>query len=390
METNMKTKSRKKQIALFVLYGILTVCLLFTMLSFNDIGAIFQKLGEADGLYILYALLCVLVYLALYPLSLCILTKAEGSDIKMKTTYSIAMTEHFFNGITPFSTGGQPFQAYCFSKAKVKISESTGLLLMNFLVFMLVTNAFAACALFFFDRFVTDTAMTVIAIVGFTMNFIVLGCTVFLGASKTVRGWIMKLIGVLCKIKFLSKVIEPRLPKMQEYLDQVQEAFHKLASKKWHFLLAIVTKIFSMAAYYAATFFILWALGIEVPPSEIFFVIAGTSFAITMVVFLPTPGSAGGIEGSFAAVFQSLIIAEGGVAVGAIAHGGMLIWRLLTYYFVLLISLIFYIGLEVAFSRHKKDELPPDEILTDAELSDGESVNVQSINPNAESSEEVE
>lgn len=362
----MKTKSKKKQIGLFVLYGLITVCLLLTMLGFNDIGAIMEQLKKADPINILYAIGMLLTYMALYPLSLCVLTKAEGCKIGMKTTYSIAMTEHFFNGITPFATGGQPFQAYCFSKAKVKIADSTGLLLMNFLVFMLVTNSFALLSLIYFERFVTDTAMTVIAIIGFTMNFIVLACTVILGVSKTVRGWVMKLIGLLCKIKFLAKVIEPRLGGMNEYLTQVQTAFGKLMSKKLHFLLAILTKALSMAAYYATTFFILRALHINVSTDELFFIICGTSFAITMVVFLPTPGSSGGIEGSFAAVFGSIIVATGTTAVGAVAHGGMLIWRLLTYYLVLFISLLFYIGLEFAFARAAKrsphqteDDEPP-------------------------------
>ena len=357
----MEQKNRKKQIAMFVLYGLITVCLLVTMLSFNDIGAIMEQLGHADPINILYAVVLLVVYMALYPLSLCILTKAEGCKIGMKTTYSIAMTEHFFNGITPFATGGQPFQAYSFSKAKVKIADSTGLLLMNFLVFMLVTNSFALCSLFYFERFVTDTAMTVIAIVGFTMNFIVLACTLILGVSKTVRGWVMKLIGLLCKIKILAKFIEPRLGGMQEYLEQVQDAFHKLMQKKWHFLLAILTKVLSMAAYYGTTFFILRALHIPVSVEELFFIICGTSFAITMVVFLPTPGSSGGVEGSFAAVFGSIIVATGTASVGAVAHGGMLIWRLLTYYLVMLVSLLFYIGLEIRFARAAKRKPAPTE-----------------------------
>lgn len=352
----MEKKSKKKQIGLFVLYGFITVCLLITILSFNDIGAIMEQLKYADPINILYSVGLLLVYMALYPLSLCILTKADGAKISMGTTYSIAMTEHFFNGITPFATGGQPFQAYCFTKAKVKISESTGLLLMNFLVFMLVTNSFALCSLFFFDRFVTDTAMTVIAIVGFTMNFLVLGCTVVLGISKTVRGWVMSLLRALCRIKLFAKFIEPRLDGMQQYLEQVQNAFKKLISKKWHFLMALLTKILSMGAFYATTFFILRALHVDVSPSDIFFIISGTSFAITMVVFLPTPGSAGGVEGSFAAVFGSIIVATGGISISAVAHGGMLIWRLLTYYLVLAISLVFYICLEIFFSHRAKRE----------------------------------
>jgi uncharacterized protein (TIRG00374 family) len=263
------------------------------------------------------------------------------------------MTEHFFNGITPFATGGQPFQAYAYKKAGVRVSESTCLLLMNFMVFMIVTNGFALSSLFYFKRFVTDGAMAAIAVVGFTMNFSVLGITVLLATSSHVRKWLSALLDFLCKFGWIARLLAPRVENLKEYFVNVQEAFSALVKKKLAFILALLTKILSMAAYYATTFFILRALWINVPLEEIFFVICGTSFAITMVVFLPTPGSSGGIEFAFKSVFATL--AAGAAA--SVSYGGMLIWRLLSYYLVMLVSLMFYIILEIGFSHAKKREL---------------------------------
>ena len=62
------------------------------------------------------------------------------------------MSEHFFNGITPFATGGQPFQIYALSKKKVDLSTSTGLLMMNFIIHMCASNLFALISLFFPNR----------------------------------------------------------------------------------------------------------------------------------------------------------------------------------------------------------------------------------------------
>ena len=62
-----------------------------------------------------------------------------------------------------------------------------------------------------------------------------------------------------------------------------------------------------------------------------------------MVVFLPTPGSSGGIEFAFAAIISALSTN----ASGALSNAGMLIWRLMTYYLTMLISLGFYIGFEI-------------------------------------------
>ncbi len=352
----MKQSSHKMRVGAFILYGALTVFLLMLALSLGDLGEIASVLKNANPLQILLAILCILVYMALYPLSLCILTRARGCEIGSATVYGIAMTEHFFNGITPFATGGQPFQVYAFSKAKVKAAESTCLLLMNFMVFMLVTNSFAACSLFYFDRFVTDRAMALIAVIGFTMNFTVLTVTFLLATSRRVRNLLSRFLLFLCRSKRLARFLEPRLPAVNEYFEQVQTAFAHLIRKKGAFILSLVTKILSMGAYYAATFFILRALHVSAPLGDLFFIICGTSFAITMVVFLPTPGSSGGIEFAFKSVFAC--IAAGAAA--SVAYGGMLLWRLLTYYFVMLISLAFYIFLEIGLSkqRNRKEERP--------------------------------
>lgn len=345
-------KKKNSKLGLYILYGAVTVFLLALVLSFGDISEIGKIISDADFGYIGLSFLSIILYMALYPLSLCILTRARGCNISFGKTYSIAMTEHFFNGITPFATGGQPFQAYAFAKAKVSPTESTCLLLMNFMVFMLVTNGFAACALFYFKRFVTDTAMTVIAIVGFTMNFFVLFVTFMLATSKKISGALSRLVDWLCRFKWIARLLDSKREPLKEYFVNVQTAFSALMKKKRAFLGALLTKIVTMAAYYVTTFFILRALHIDVGVSDIFFVISGTSFAITMVVFLPTPGSSGGIEFAFKSVFAS--IAAGAAA--SVAYGGMLVWRLLSYYLVMLISLGFYIALEVSFSGRKKTE----------------------------------
>lgn len=345
-------KRKRSKIGLYVLYGAITVLFLVAVLSFNDIGSILSELKNAEPKYILLSFAAILIYVLLYPLSLCILTRARGCKIKASKTYGIAMTEHFFNGITPFATGGQPFQVYAFHKAKVTPTDSTCLLLMNFMVFMLVTNGFAATSLIYFRRFVTDGAMAAIAVVGFTMNFIVLAVTFLVATSPKVSALLSRIVDFLCRFRFIERFLGSKRESLKEYFVNVQTAFKELKRKKGAFFLSLITKILSMAAYYATTYFILLALHVPVTLNDLFFVISGTSFAVTMVVFLPTPGSSGGIEFAFKSVFGC--IAAGAAA--SVAYGGMLIWRLLSYYFVMLISLMFYIALEIGFSRMARKE----------------------------------
>lgn len=363
--TPQKNPLNGKKIALFVVYAIITVFLFLTVLSFNDLPSIIEKLKTVDIKYLLLAVLMVLIYLSLYPLSLCILARARKAKATTGETYCIAMTEHFFNGITPLATGGQPFQAHSFSRAKVKLSESTGLLLTNLMIYMAVTTAFSMTGLFFFDTLTSsiDPMWIPIIIVGYSLNFLVFVVTIVLGTSKTIRGWLVKFIYFLCKFRLFKK-LEPKAEEISTYFTQVQEAFGDLVRKKKHFALAVLTKICSFAFLYGSSFFILRSLNVDIEFSQFFLSLSGTSFAITAVGFIPTPGASGVIEGSTGQVFKSLIffIAGGSLTTAAAtANGVMMIWRLLSYYFVMLISLMFYIGLEIYFKKKKATALAEDE-----------------------------
>lgn len=368
MENNThKNPLNKKKIILFIVYSFIAVCLLFAVLSMNDISAINEQLKTVDFKYIWLAIISMLGFILTFPLSLCILTRARKCDIKMTTTYSIAMTEHFFNGITPLSTGGQPFQAYSFHKARVKVSESTGLLLTNLLIYMIVTSAFALMGLFYFDILCAhmDSWWIPIVIIGYALDILVLTVTFSLGASKKLRAILMRFIYFLCKFRLFKK-LESKADGIKAYFEQVQDAFHDLTKKKGSFALALISKIIAYAFYYASSYFILLSLHIPMEPSHMMLTISGTAFAITAVGFIPTPGASGGVEGSMGQIFRSIVIFIAGSAIiptaTAIANGVMLIWRLLSYYFVMLVSLVFYIGLEIYFSKKaKKADITTDE-----------------------------
>lgn len=338
----MENKKPKK-ILLYIFYGLLTVALLFFILSMNDLGEIFRVLISADVKNVLIAISLVFIYLALYPLTLCLLAAAQKIEVRKRDIYAIGMTEHFFNGITPFSTGGQPFQIYAFSQKKVKLSASTGLLMMNFIIFMIVTNAYAIISLFYFDKFAQSSQMKIVAAVGFTMNFLVLFFMIALATSKKIKNAIIWILIKLSKIKYFTKLLQSKIGQINEYIEQAQAAFKELWKCKGASFLCLIIRAVTMAFYYATTFFILRALHVNVGFEQIFYVISGSAFAITMVVFLPTPGSSGGIEYAFSNIFAVFVAGS----LDAVSYGGMLLWRLMTYYLPMFISLGFYIAFEI-------------------------------------------
>ena len=368
----MENKSQKhplnaKKIALFVLYGIIALCLLFAVLSFNDLPAIFEAIRTVKQEYVLLSFLSILVYMAIYPLSLCILARVRGIDVSLPTTYVIASTEHFFNCITPLATGGQPFQAHSFYRVKVKVSESTGLLLTNLLIFMISTTFYSVVGLFFWRELTAhiDVLWKVVIIVGYSLNFLVTILIFTLGASVRLREWLIRAICFFTRFKPLSW-LKDKAEGIRLYFEQVQEAFGDLTRKKSHFLLALFTKIMAFAFLYGSTYFAVLSMGVAADASEIPLILFGAAFAITAVGFVPTPGASGGVEGAAGQVFKSIVIILSGASVMPTAHvlanGVMLIWRLASYYFVIAVSLLFYIGLEAHLrNKEKRNGNPKDE-----------------------------
>lgn len=338
---------KTKKILLYVFYGALTVAILFFVLSIQDIGEIAGVLAGADLRYILLALLLLFVYLALYPLTLCFLARSTAIGVGFRDVYMIGMTEHFFNGITPFATGGQPFQAYAMARRHTTVASATGLLIMNFLIFMAVTNTFSLLSLIYYREFILSQGMGAVAAVGFTMNFLVLLMTLLIGTSESIRRLIVFLMEQLARIRPLRKILDRRIADFRIYTENTQRAFRELWRDKKTFSLCYLTRFLTMAAYYAITFCIIRALHVDIGLDRLPFVVLGSAFAITMVVFLPTPGSSGGIEFAFSAVFSALALGAG----SSISYGGMLIWRLITYYLAMLVSFVFYILLEIRFRR---------------------------------------
>lgn len=290
------------------------------------------------------------LYFILSPITTCILTKSKKCDISTLDTYLIANTEHFFNGITPFSTGGQPFQVYSYARLGVKSAQSTGILIMNFIIFMSVTNIFALLSIAIYPQLIRAVGnLLPMIIIGFTMNFLSFGIIILLACSKKTANFLVYLLSALGKIKFLSKFIVPAIPAFQKYCDDTQSAFKELWKHKGTALICFIIKAVTMFVYYAITFYILRAFNVDCSYKDIFYVICGTSFAITTCVFIPTPGGSGGIEFAFTSIF--VYIASG--ITGDVGASGMLLWRILTYYGLMFISFINYLILEKRTSRYE-------------------------------------
>lgn len=366
---NPNKKNKKKLISNIIFLSLLTILvfvLLFNIGDFNDMKQSFLSIGS-NYQYFLIAIGLTILYFVIWPFSQCIYAKSMNAEASVAESYLIGCSEHFYNGITPFAAGGQPFQIYSYTKCHVKTAKATGIILASFVTFMIVTNLFALSSLFFakelWDGFVilNSQATIVVAVIGITINFLVLIFMFVLGTSKKLRQFLVKIVAKIAnwkifhnpKRKLLSRFggfLVKQIPAFEEYCTNAQIAFREVFNHKRASILAIAVKIVDMAIYYMVPFFLLKSVGIEIGFEKLVLVTFTTSFAINAVVWMPTPGATGGIE--FAFMF-AVAAAVGRAIDGA---GVALLWRLLTFYLTIIMSFITNLILEAHIRRKVKKE----------------------------------
>lgn len=352
-----KKKNRKRTISnlvFLVLVSVLAILIVLQMGEISNISAAFSKIVEGSNyVWLIIAAVLTLLYFGLWPFSQCIFAKALKVKASIGESYLIGCSEHFYNGITPFATGGQPFQIYSYTKRKVSTADATGVVLASFVTFMIVTNAFAIVSLFFWPNIwdglvVLDKQSWIwVALVGFVINFGVLLFMIALGVSKWLRNFLIKLLTKLAyakmfhneKHKLLNKFgnyLVKQIPVFTQYCENAQMAFKQVWNHKLASAFAFVVKIVDMACYYAIPFFLLKAVGFDVGWNQFVLVMFATSFSITAVVWMPTPGGTLGIEYAFMIVIAAVLGQKATDGSGAV----VLLWRMLTFYLMILMSFI--------------------------------------------------
>lgn len=386
---NPKGKATKKNIISgIVLLVMMIVMVLSVMLSTSELSEIGKTIGQigqgSNYVWLIGGFIAALIFFLLYPFSLLILSKSFDPKSSSSDAYLIGAGEHFFNGITPFAAGGQPIQIYDFSKKGMKSGVATGLVMTNFILYLGVLNAYEILAFIYWEDINQAIiasgwnywAVISVAIIGYVFNLGFLAFIIALGVSKRLADWLVSVARWLCRFKLIGKFLTPAIPRFEIYCNNVQSTIRGVFHHKKAVLAALAIKIVVYGIYFALPYFIINAVGQNLPPTKIFETMMVTSFASSAVCWVPTPGGTGGIEFAFSIAVGAVL--PGIADLAAVGNSISLIWRLLTFYFVLLLSLVAVIVFESGFQiKLKKDvarsEKKKEELLQKLEELDAES-----------------
>ena len=316
----------------FIVLALVTILVLYLSLK-DNYTEIINTLMNMNVWWILVGFLCIFIYWFLKTLPLYYFTKSHKKNFTYKSAAMLLLRTQFVNAITPFATGGQPYQVYYLNKEGIRSSTSTSIILENFIVYQIALVLLGIIAMtcnFFFHIFPYNDLLTHLITLGFIINTVVIVLSFLVAFGKNIN---KKIIGfgikVLSKLN-LVKDKEAKIDKWNESITNFYKSAKKLVDDKKIFFGMIFVNLMALIVLYMIPVFVLFATGDYVSVSVPLAIIT-SAYVMLIGSFVPIPGGTGGLEYGFMK-FYGFFIA------GSTLSAVMIIWRFITYYFGLIVG----------------------------------------------------
>ena len=342
MEENdeeVKKTSKKGTIFNFILIITIFAGLLIYMINVDGIDNIINLLHQVNYNWVIAGLICLIIYWICEAITLHVPLKRMYKSQNFGNSVKVSMIGQLFNNITPFSSGGQPMQAYELTKTGKRVSDSLSVLMLKFIVTqiaLVVTTVIIVFAEFDFFKMLMHDYLWV-AILGFGVNIVAIIVAIIAGINKklitSIVNPIIKLLGKIHIFKQPDKVID----NFDKSMDNFSGQFKVMKSEKLMVLKMFVVAVIQSMSDYSITYMVYKAFG----NSEITFlqIIPAQAFLLLIMTFVPTPGSGLGAEGGFYLLFNS-IFKKGTI------NMSILFWRIYTFYLPIIVGALFLIPIK--------------------------------------------
>lgn len=288
----------------------------------------------------------IIIMMFLDSIKYFIIMHATVGSLSYGTALKVSILGKYYDNITPFSSGGQPFQIYYLYKKGLSGGESTAVIFIKFCFNILMWLAICFCLMVFNRQaltiYVTDATQrnlfTVLGWVGFGVNLMIpltiIAFVIFPKAMETITRWALT-IGHKLRIVKSEDAIVLRAKRVAK---DFRSAFVVMWKKPLHAIMLLLCCIGEPLLGMMLPYFVVVAFGgSAVAPSwDMMFAIMTLHVYVSMsVTVVPTPGNSGAMENAFLLVLTS--VAEG------VLFWTVFTWRFLSYYSYVIIGLIIVI-----------------------------------------------
>lgn len=319
---------KKNTIILF----LITAIVLYIVLK-DDWSSIVKAMSTIDIKYVLLAVISLFISIALKGIVNYLIVN-DKKKINVKEAIKHNLITQFFNGITPFSTGGQPMEIYMLTEHNISLSKATNYTVQSFIFYqiaLVICGIFAVTYNFIFKIFPEVNFLKYLVLLGFLINIGVVMVLLLVANSKKLQ---KKMCNFTIKVskKLKLKIKEEEIT---EKFKDLYEGFKELSKRKKLTFVGIGLNILSLIFLYIIPLFVLFSMH-DYNSLNVADTLTASAYIYVIGAFVPIPGASGGIEYGFTQFFGNFI---GAGTVSAV----LLIWRFITYYFGVILGAIIFI-----------------------------------------------
>lgn len=322
-----------------IILGIITIVVLFFVLK-DDFSNVVDLLVKANIIWIIVAILMEALTITFQALSFYQIVKSYKSDYRFSSVLKLMIVTKFFNGITPFSTGGQPLQIYMLKKEGIRLTKATNMIIQNFILYQMALVTYGVIAIglnYKFHLFSNVPVLRRLILLGFVINTsIVVLLAVISFSNKFNKFVINKGILILEKLHIVKDRVKQQ-EKWEEKCNDFHEGATYLMDNKLLCFKGYLYNLLSLTANYITPLFVIWALANTTNIANInpMTTIVSSAYILIIGSFVPIPGASGGIEYGYMRFFGNFIK-------GTLLTASLLIWRFVTYYLPMIVGGIIF------------------------------------------------
>ena len=299
-----------------------------------------EALSRIDAVGLVLLLAVILLTMTADCCKFLTVNKAVLGKFRPLVALKTSFLGKFYDGVTPFSSGGQPMQIYYMTTKGVSGGASSAVVLIRYFGSMFAFTLFgitfmvAGTALNVLDGVSGRTLLMVFGWVGLVLNCLlplfILFFVLFPRFARKLTGGLIFLGWKLHIVKHKERVMRRALRTVQDFID----CFRLIARRPLWLALFLVSCFAENALTLSTPYFVMNALSCDLE-GMFFAVMALNVFTTFGGSFIPTPGSSGVIEGMGVLAFS--------VAAGATLAWSVFFWRFSVYYIYIGIGLIWSI-----------------------------------------------
>ncbi len=309
--------------------------LVYFCVSENGLFDLIKSSREFNKLWLMMAVVCHLLNILIDAYLIFRFANTTNRFYSFKNAFKSCMVGQFFSAITPGASGGQPMQIYAMSSQGLDPGHATSALVQKFLVYQSTLTIYGALTIFLKSYLFKGSAIHVmrgLSIFGFCSQAFVIVVVLFFSFNRNLTfRTINKAVKTLERLH-LIKDSDKKIRDIEVQLEYFHVNNDRLYRNQTLVLETYVLTAIQITCMFVVPYCIYRAFHFR--GANIFDMIASQAFVTMISSFTPLPGGSGAAEGGFLIFFGEFFTDK-------TIKPAVLLWRVITYFFTILISFPF-------------------------------------------------